>query len=71
MRPKDIKDLTLSFPKGIMEEESFNMIFDFIHWFAMESQISPSNLHIERDILESGDRIPKKLRLSDYRIGKS
>lgn len=71
MRPKDIKDLALSFPKCIMEEESFNMIFDFIHWFDMESQISPSNLHIERDILESGERIPKKLRLSDYRIGKS
>jgi hypothetical protein len=71
MRPKDIKDLALSFPKCIMEEESFNMIFDFIHWFAMESQISPSNLQIERDILESGERIPKKLRLSDYIIGKS
>lgn len=66
-----MKDLALSFPKGIMEEESFNMIFDFIHWFTMESQISPSNLHIERDILEYGEGIPKKLRLSDYRIGKS
>ena len=54
-----------------MEEESFNMTFEFLPWFAMESKISLSNLHIERDILEPGERKPKKLSLSDYIIGKS
>ena len=71
MRPKDIKDRALWHTKCIMEEESFNMTFEFLPWFAMESKISLSNLHIERDILEPGERKAKKLSLSDYIIGKS